>query len=163
MRVRPAAEAIVVLGCRLTADGRPSERLRRRVARAVELYRADAAPLLLLSGGGSGPVAEADAMRELALRAGVPETALICEPLSRNTVENALNATGLLRERGLARIVLVSDRAHLPRAKWLFRRTGLDVVGQAGIPAASLARAFTAAIYELGALPRCLARLRARR
>ena len=148
-----------MLGCRLTAEGRPSERLRRRVARAVELYRAGAAPLLLLSGGGSGPVAEADIMRDLALTAGVPEAALLCERASRNTVENALNTARLLRQRGMTRIVLVSDRSHLPRAALLFRRAGLDVVGRAGIPAGSSARAVAAAVYEFGALPRSLLRL----
>jgi uncharacterized SAM-binding protein YcdF (DUF218 family) len=158
-RLRPAAEAIVVLGCRLAAAGRPSERLRRRIACGVELYRAGRAPLLLLSGGGSGPVAEADIMRELALAAGVPEAALVGEPGSRNTVENALNAARLLRERGISRIVLVSDRTHLPRAALLFRLAGLDVVGRTGIPARSFGRALAGAIYEIGALPRSLVRL----
>jgi uncharacterized SAM-binding protein YcdF (DUF218 family) len=153
------ADAIVVLGCRLAAEGRPSERLRRRVAHAVELYRAGAAPLLLLSGGGSGPVAEADIMRELALAAGVPETAMRYERASRNTVENAFHTARLLRERGMTRIILVSDRTHLPRAVLLCRRAGLDVVGRAGIPAGSAARAVAAAVYELGAVPRSLFRL----
>jgi uncharacterized SAM-binding protein YcdF (DUF218 family) len=159
MQLRPAADAIVVLGCRLAPDGRPSERLRRRVARGIELYRARRAPLLLLSGGGSGPVAEADIMRELALAAGVPAAALMLEPGSRNTVENALNTARLLRSRGISRIVLVSDQIHLPRAALLFRLAGLDVVGRAGIPTRSSGRAVAAAFYELGALPRSLVRL----
>ena len=157
--MRPAAEAIVVLGCRPDSEGGASERLRRRVGRAVELYRAGAAPLLLFSGGGSGPVPEAEIMRDLARAAGVPDAALLCEPASRNTVENAVNSTRLLRERGITRIVLVSDRTHLPRAALLFRRAGLDVVGKAGVSARSLARAVGASVYEIGALPRSLVRL----
>ncbi|HEV8031914.1 MAG TPA: YdcF family protein [Stellaceae bacterium] len=153
------ADAIVVLGCRLTVDGRPSERLRRRVARAVELYHAGAAPLLVLSGGGSGPIAEADAMRDLALAAGVPEAALLSERASRNTVENAFHTARLLRERGMTRVILVSDRSHLPRAALLFRRAGLDVVGRTGILVSSSARAVAAAVYELGAVLRSLIRL----
>ena len=148
-----------MLGCRLGAEGRPSERLRRRVTLAVELYRAGAAPVMVLSGGGAGPVAEAEIMRDLALAVGVPETALLCEPDSRNTVENALNTARLLREHGLARVILVSDRTHLPRAALLFRLAGLDVVGRAGLPALSPYRTFFAACYELGALPRSLLRL----
>lgn len=159
----PAAEAIVVLGCRLDLEGGPSERLRLRVARAIELYRAGKAPLLLLSGGGSGPVAEAEIMRGLALAAGIPENALLREADSRNTVENAVNSARLLRERGISRIVLVSDRTHLPRAVLLFRRAGLDVVDKAGIPARSLTRALGAALFEIGALPRSVIRLWATR
>jgi uncharacterized SAM-binding protein YcdF (DUF218 family) len=157
--LRAAAEAIVVLGCRLAAEGRPSERLRRRVALAVELYRAGAAPFLVLSGGGTGSVAEAEIMRDLTRAAGVPQTALLCEPDSRNTVENAINSARLLRERGLARVILVSDRTHLPRAALLFRLAGLDVVGRAGVPAYSRRRTWLAACYEFGALPRSLLRL----
>ena len=125
--MQAAADAIVVLGCRFDAEAGPSDRLRRRVARAIELYRAGMAPLLLFSGGGSGPVAEAEFMRDLALAAGVPETALLCEFASRNTVENARNTARLLQRRGASRIVLVSDRAHLPRAALLFRRAGIEV------------------------------------
>ena len=158
-----AAEAIVVLGCRLAAEGRPSERLRRRVGLAVERYRAGAAPLIVLSGGGTGPVSEAAIMQELAIAADIPETALLCEPESRNTVENAVNTARVLRERGMSRVVLVSDRAHLPRAALLFRLAGLDVVGRAGVPAPSRLRNFLAACYEAGALPRSLVRLWARR
>ena len=148
-----------MLGCRLAADDRPSERLRRRVARAVELYRAGAAPALVLSGGGTGPVSEAESMRDLALAAGVPEGALLCESDSRNTVENAVNTARLLGQRGLGRVILVSDGTHLPRAALLFRLAGIEVVGRAGVPAHSPHRTFLAACYEFGALPRSLLRL----
>ena len=156
------ADAIVVLGCRLEPDGAPSPRLRRRVACAVALYRAKAAPLMLFSGGGDGPLAEAEAMRGLALAAGVPDAALVCEADSNNTAENAHYTTYLLRQRGLRRVILVSDRTHLPRAALLFRLAGVEIVGRAGVPARSLARAGAAAIYEFAALPRSLLRLWAR-
>lgn len=152
-----------MLGCRLAAEGRPSERLRRRVALAVELYRNGDAPLVVLSGGGAGPFAEAEIMRDLAMAGGVPQTALLCEPDSRNTVENAVNTARLLREHGRARVILVSDRTHLPRAALLFRLAGLDVVGGAGVPAHSRPRTWLAACYEVGALPRSLLRLLAAR
>jgi uncharacterized SAM-binding protein YcdF (DUF218 family) len=155
----PKADAIVVLGCRLRPDGTPSRRLRRRVARAVELYRAEAAPLMLFSGGGDGPVAEAEVMRDLAVVAGVPDAALVCESDSNNTAENARHTARLLRQRGLSRVILVSDQTHLPRAALLFRLTGLEVVGRAGVPSRSLVRACAAAIYEFAALPRSLLRL----
>ena len=154
----PKADAIVVLGCRLRPDGTPSRRLRRRVVRAVELYRAEAAPLMLFSGGG-GPVAEAEVMRGLALAAGVADAALVCELDSNNTVENACYTARLLRRRCLSRIVLVSDRTHLPRAALLFRLAGLEVVGRAGVPSRSLVRTCAAASYEFAALPRSLLRL----
>jgi uncharacterized SAM-binding protein YcdF (DUF218 family) len=89
VRNKATADAIVVLGCRVDDAGRPSERMRRRMALAVELYRDGAAPLIVLSGGGLGPVAEAAAMRDLALAAGIPAAALLLEPDSRDTLANA--------------------------------------------------------------------------
>jgi uncharacterized SAM-binding protein YcdF (DUF218 family) len=151
-----------VLGCRLLAGGRPSERLRRRVALGVGLYREGTAPLLLMSGGGAGTVSEAAAMRDLAHEAGVPETVLRLEAESRNTFENAANTACLLREIDKTRIMLVSDRAHLPRAVRMFRRAGLEVVGAAGVPASSMRRAIGAVLYEMASLMRGLFRRRGR-
>jgi uncharacterized SAM-binding protein YcdF (DUF218 family) len=157
-----AADTIVVLGCRVRLDGTPSSQLRRRAALGVALYDAGAAPRLLLSGGGE-PVSEAQVMAELAKAAGVPPGALLCEATSRNTAENALNSASLLRELGLSRVLLVSSRAHLPRARCLFRLAGLRVIGSAGVPARSARRALVAGVVEIVALPRSVWRVLRRR
>ena len=155
-----AADAIVVLGCQLVGGGRPSERLRRRVALGVGVYREGAAPLLVMSGGGAGAATEAAVMRDLAREAGVPETAVLLEMESRNTFENAAYSARLLHAVGKQRIVLVSDRAHLPRAARLFRHAGLEVIGVAGVPASSICRAFGAVLYEAASYMRGLFRRR---
>ncbi len=152
------ADAIVVLGCRVDAAGLPSERMRRRMALAVALYRDGAAPLIVLSGGGLGPVAEAAAMRDLALAAGIPAAALLLEPDSRDTLANAVNTARLLKALGKRRVVLVTDRLHLPRAALLFRRAGLDIVGVAGVPARSIRKALAAVFYEIAGLIRAARR-----
>ena len=114
--------------------------------------------MLLLSGGGPHPVSEAEVMRTLAIAAGVPAAAIVVETGSRNPADNAFASAGLLRQRGLRRIVLVSHRQHLPRARLLFRLAGLQVVGTAGVPAYSSAAALAAALYEIAALPLALVR-----
>jgi uncharacterized SAM-binding protein YcdF (DUF218 family) len=159
----PAADAIVVLGCRLRPGGGPSGQLRRRVALGVRLYESGVAPILLLSGGSAEQTTEAAAMRLLAVAAGVPDEALLCEERSRNTVENAIEAARLLGQRGLGRVVLVSHRPHLPRARLLFRWAGLSVVGSAGVPPGSAAAALAAMLYEALALPRSVLRMLLRR
>jgi uncharacterized SAM-binding protein YcdF (DUF218 family) len=140
-----------VLGCR------GSTGLTKRIDRGIHLFRAGAAPLLLLSGGGTGPVPEAEAMRRMALARGVPEAALLVEPGSRDTVENAWETARLLRPRGGRSVFLVSDRAHLPRAALLFRLAGLRISGCAGVPPPSLFWEACAAVREC-VLPRSLAR-----
>jgi len=120
------AAAIVVLGAKILRDGRPSRAIERRVQAAVALYRAGVAPVLVLSGGGGRAVPEAEVMRDLALAAGIPDSALLVEPTSRNTLENATESARLLAARGTS-IVLVTDRYHALRARVLFRLVGLSV------------------------------------
>jgi uncharacterized SAM-binding protein YcdF (DUF218 family) len=127
------ADAVVVLGCALDGD-EPTPALRRRVERGVALFHDDAAPVLLLSGGGSGLRPEAAVMRDIAIAGNVPETAILLEPRSRNTFENARETAGVMRSKGLGSLVLVSDRYHLPRAALLFRRAGLVVLATAYPP-----------------------------
>ena len=130
----------------------------RRLECGIRLYREGAAPLLLLSGGGSGPVPEAEIMQRIALSRGVPERALLVETRSDNTVENAREAARLLRPRGVREVLLVSDRSHLPRAALLFHLAGLRVAGWAGVPPRSLLWEMAAAIRECAALPGSLFR-----
>jgi uncharacterized SAM-binding protein YcdF (DUF218 family) len=137
----------VVLGC--PAPGV----LMRRIERGIRLYLQGAAPLLLLSGGGAGPVPEAEIMQQIALSRGVPERALLVEPRSANTVENAFEAARLLRPRGVREVLLVSDRSHLPRAALLFRLAGLRVAGRAGVRPRSMLWEAGAAIRECLAFP----------
>ena len=141
-----------MLGCRGSAG------LTRRLDHGIRLFRTGAAPLLLLSGGGTGPVPEADIMRRMALARGVPDIALLVEPGSRDTVENAWETARLLRSRDGSSVVLVSDRAHLPRAALLFRLAGLRVAGRAGVPPPSILWEIDAVVRECIALPRSLVR-----
>jgi uncharacterized SAM-binding protein YcdF (DUF218 family) len=156
------ADAIVVLGARLRPDGTPGPALSRRIATGVALYREGAAPLLLLSGGGERHRAEAQAMAEAALAEGVPRGALLVETESANTVENAFLSAALLKRRGLRAVLLVSERYHLFRARLLFRRAGLVVVGSVAPPAA-LSEDWPMWLREAVALPRSLWRAQRRR
>jgi uncharacterized SAM-binding protein YcdF (DUF218 family) len=133
-------------------------RLRRRIERGVRLYREGAAPVLLLSGGGRGSVAEAEIMRGMALAGGVPPAALLSEPHSRDTLGNARETALLLRAHGLRSVVLVSDRAHLPRAALLFRLAGVEIAFRSGVRSPSLSAEIGAAIREMAALPWSLLR-----
>jgi uncharacterized SAM-binding protein YcdF (DUF218 family) len=152
------ADAIVVLGCRVRRDGGASAALQSRLDCGVRLFRDGAAPLLVLSGGGAGPVPEAKIMRPAALALGVPEAALLIEARSRNTFENARETARLLKLHGLSSVLLVSHRAHLPRAILMFRLAGLEVSGWASAESPSLVWELSAALREAAALPKSFAR-----
>jgi uncharacterized SAM-binding protein YcdF (DUF218 family) len=147
------AHAIVVLGCR------SPWRLRRRLELAIELFRQGAAPVLLLSGGGSGIEPEAEIMRRTALTCGIPAESLLVETASRDTLGNARHSAALLFSRDWRRIVLVTDRTHLRRASLLFRLAGFAVVERFGVGYSSWAAAIRSTVREVAATAWSLARV----
>ncbi|MBR6709137.1 MAG: YdcF family protein, partial [Clostridia bacterium] len=67
------ADCILVLGAGVRPDGSPSDMLRDRIDTGIALYRAGAAPKLLMSGDhGRTHYDEVNAMRDRALAANLP-------------------------------------------------------------------------------------------
>ena len=124
------ADAIIVLGA-AAYDTRPSPVFEERIRHGLDLYRRGHAPVLLFTGGyGNGaPFAESQVARKYALQQGIPDSAIMIEAVSRNTRENLLQARKLMQERGLHRVIVVSDPLHMSRALRLSRELGIDAVG----------------------------------
>ncbi|MER3424139.1 MAG: hypothetical protein C4293_13880 [Nitrospiraceae bacterium] len=127
-------DAIVVLAGGVLPKGtlRPIHELtnlsRERTACGADLYRRGYAAKVFLSGGDAsifedGPE-EANEMKHLAVRLGVPDEAIVIENRSRTSYENAVETKKLL---GNQSILLVTSATHIPRAVALFRRQGLNV------------------------------------
>jgi uncharacterized SAM-binding protein YcdF (DUF218 family) len=128
-------DAIVVLGSGIRDKGtlRPTIELtdesRHQTLCGADLYRQGHAPKLLITGGdtsifGSGP-REATAMKDWAVRLGVPSEAIVTEDRSRTTYENAVLSKRILGDR--ASILLVTSANHIPRATALFMKQGFRV------------------------------------
>ncbi len=123
-----------MLGAAVGAGGRPGKALRRRVAEGVRRLEAGAASVLLLSGGKGGSVpSEAEAMRDLALAAGVAEARLVLETESRSTLENARCSARIMRARGWTKALVVTDAVHLPRALLAFRALVIEAKGASAL------------------------------
>lgn len=147
-----------MLGALIRDDGQPGPAIERRMDVALGLYHAGAAPRLLLSGGGAGAVPEAEVMRRLAVAAGVPESALLLDTRSANTVENALECACLLAADPPAAVLLVTDSAHALRAGILFRIAGLPVRRVASAPMRLAAR-IPMVVTEIVKLPISVVRM----
>jgi uncharacterized SAM-binding protein YcdF (DUF218 family) len=120
---RPA-DAIVVFGARVYADGSPSDALSDRVREGIRLYHAGLAPRLVVSGGpGDGPTTEPEAMQRLAESLGVPGAAITQDPQGINSAATIETCRALR----LQRVVAVSHFYHLPRIKLLAERAGVEV------------------------------------
>lgn len=124
--------ALIFLGEYLT----PSDTLKRsdaivvlsggpdRVQWGIKLYQDGWAPRLVLVGAAldkSGP-SNAEAMRKIALQAGVPDTAIFLEENSANTLENATLGKAVLDSFGAKSIILVTSPYHQRRAYETFKK-----------------------------------------
>lgn len=133
----PKADAIVVLGggIRPKVPPRPWVDLSEAGDRALhgaQLYKQGKAPLMIMSGGridwkGGGPPESAD-MAEVAKALGVPETAILQDPTSLNTFENATNVKKIIDQRGIKRVLLVTSALHMPRSLAIFAKQGIVAI-----------------------------------
>ena len=128
------ADAVVVLGAPLRADGSLSPQAEERVRAGVALWRQGFAPVICLVGGHgpaaiAGSPAEAEGMARWVRALGVPESALRIDRQSTSTASNARRAGELLFPEGRRRVWLVTQPFHTRRARRYFRRAGFDPLG----------------------------------
>ena len=125
---RRPADAAVVLGARVYADGRPSDALADRVRTACQLYRDGLARKLLFSGGpGDGAVPESQSMKRMALQLGVKPDDILLDENGLNTQATVKNSAAVFSSLHASRILVVSHFYHLPRIKLAYQRAGWDV------------------------------------
>ncbi|WP_062302132.1 SanA/YdcF family protein [Demequina subtropica] len=133
--VRPAAaegfahaDAALVLGARVYADGSPSPYLLDRVTVGVELYQAGLVDGLLMSGDGddSSGHGETAVMRALAESMGVPSEAIVEDPLGLDTYSSCLRARDAF---DVGSVIVATQQFHQARAVWLCEQAGLDAQG----------------------------------
>ena len=123
---RPADVALV-LGAAVERGGRPSPSLRVRTQHAIALYKAGAVRTLFLTGGlGRNAPTEAEAMRRLALAAGVPDSALVLDETATSTQESIDAAAREARARQWDTVLVVTEPFHTLRARQMARDAGLD-------------------------------------
>ena len=111
------ADVAIVLGAAVW-DNQPSPGLRERLDLALELYRNEYVPFLLVSGGlGEGKqVEEATVMKNYLMENGVPEDSIIVEDKATSTYENLANSKQLMADYSFETALIVSHTYHLARA-----------------------------------------------
>jgi uncharacterized SAM-binding protein YcdF (DUF218 family) len=88
-----------------------------RVDHAVSLYEDGYAPKIIMSGGtDEDNVNEAETMKKIAIKAGVPESDILTEKNSRSTYENFTLSQKILNKLGLHSVIIVTEPYHIARA-----------------------------------------------
>jgi uncharacterized SAM-binding protein YcdF (DUF218 family) len=123
------ADAIVVLGQAVMPDATLPPLSLQRTVYGVLLFKRGLAPLIVFSGARlpSTDIVEADVRARLARELGVPAAAILTESDVQTTRDEARGIAAQLLPRGARRILLVSEGAHLTRARRLFARAGFEV------------------------------------
>ncbi len=122
----PEAQAIVLLGGNPAVDGALVGESAQRFVHAKSLYDEGSAPLLVITGGGTPPVAPD--MASAATASGVPVDAMLIEDASKSTLQNALFTADFEALDKTQPIIVVTHRYHLPRAWASFRWAGFQSV-----------------------------------
>ena len=125
---RRHADAAVVLGARVYADGRLSDALADRVRTACQLYQEGLVRRLVFSGGpGDGAIHETEAMKRMASALGVKAEDIWLDKAGVNTRATVRNTEAVFAQWHASRILVVSHAYHLPRIKLAYQRDGWDV------------------------------------
>jgi uncharacterized SAM-binding protein YcdF (DUF218 family)/glycosyltransferase involved in cell wall biosynthesis len=121
------ADAIAVFAGGVGESGKAEQGYEERLSHAIDLYRSGYAPRIILSSGYTYFFKEAEVMKRLAMAEGVPESALILEERSANTVDYVRNAAGILRQHGWSRVLVVSSPYHGRRIRMTFQKHAPDI------------------------------------
>jgi uncharacterized SAM-binding protein YcdF (DUF218 family) len=134
-----SAGAIVVLGggiqdLKVGVDyfAVPHEGTTLRALEAARIFRLlGRRPQVVASGGATAAgrrTTEAAVVANVLTMLGVPRDHILLEEQSKNTHDQAIQVTGLLRSRGIDRMVLVTAPTHMWRSTAVFRAQHADVV-----------------------------------
>lgn len=129
-------DCAVVCGYFANGDGTPSEMLKSRVDKAVELWKQKKVKYMILSGGAvHNEYVEAEVMEQYALELGVPEEYILKEKQAVSTYHNLQYSAKIMDNFGFKDCVVVTNGWHLRKADHYARRAGMKyVMGEASNP-----------------------------
>ncbi|TCD26780.1 YdcF family protein [Pedobacter psychrodurus] len=96
-----------------------------RLFQTIALYKKGQIKQILLSGGSANLIDQQIKEADLAIKylklIGIPDSAILIENQSRNTVENAKYSLALIAKKNpKAKILVITSAWHIPRAKLIF-------------------------------------------
>jgi len=123
-------DTVIVLGCGIWPDGRPTLALKMRLDKAIEYYEENPHVNIVVTGGQgpNEPYPEALAMKEYLLNHNIPEEKILTEDKSTSTRENFEFSRRIMNlpDDRIEKVVFVTNDFHVLRARILARRFGFD-------------------------------------
>jgi uncharacterized SAM-binding protein YcdF (DUF218 family) len=125
-QARPA-DAIVVFGT-AQYNGVPSPVLAARLDHAIELYKKDLAPVIVVTGGNQpgDQFTEATASANYLIQRGIPDKDVLREVSGTSSWQSLAAAANFLDDRQITDVLLVSDPFHSLRIRAMASELGLE-------------------------------------
>jgi len=125
---RPS-EACVVFGNTVHEDGTPSNRLKARLDKSIELYHQGYCKTMITSGGlGKEGYDEAAVMRTYLLKHGVPEANIVQDSAGNTTYATVQFIKQYCTDHNVASVLAVSQYFHLSRIRVALAQIGVKNV-----------------------------------
>ncbi len=122
-------DCIIVLGASVTNGDTPSLMLEDRLKTGIALYYEGCSPKLLMSGDhGELYYDEVNVMKNYAKDAGVPSDDVFMDHAGFSTYESMYRAREVF---GAKKVIIVTQKYHLPRALHIAESMGLEAYGVA--------------------------------
>lgn len=122
-------DCILVLGCQVKDDGTPSDMLRDRLTRGIEVYNLGAASKLLMSGDhGREDYDEVGTMKQYAINEGIASESIFMDHAGFSTYESVYRAKEIFQAD---KIIIISQDYHLYRALYIAEKLGVEAYGVA--------------------------------
>jgi len=123
-------DTVIVLGCGIWPDGRPTLALKLRLDKAIEYYEENPHVNIVVTGGQghSEPYPEALAMQEYLISRNIPKEKILIEDKSTSTRENFEFSRKIMNlpDDRIEKIVFITNDFHVLRARILARRFGFE-------------------------------------
>lgn len=123
---------IIIHGAALINDS-PTPLLKKRLDKGIEVFNASFKNAFFIVSGGQGAdeiVSEAEAMKNYLINKGIPESKIIKEDKSHNTLENLLFSKRIIKDTD-KKVIIVSNDYHILRCVIYAKNIGLKVFGVA--------------------------------
>lgn len=134
----PSRPVAIVLGAKIWGD-RPSHMLEDRLRTALALYESGRCEKILLSGAHDrDDYDEVGVMRSWLESRGVAPDDLYLDHAGLRTFDSMVRARQIF---GVEQAIVISQAFHVPRAVYIGRRVGLEVIGVAAPPGYRYSRA----------------------
>ena len=146
---RDKVDAIVVLGASQW-NGRPSPALKARLDHAYELYNANVADYLILTGG----IAKGDTISESRVgknylnKKGIPNSRIIIEEEGKTTKESLEKVSEIKKKYDIKEILFVSHGYHIYRVKKIAADYDMGKVYSSGVEIKDKERKFKLILKE---------------